>query len=261
MTVWGLAAAGDGRVLLRIEDHDRTRSREIHAQGIIDDLDWLGFAPDLGPIRQSDDDRPYREALDRLRSDGRIYACDCTRSTFARFAAVGGLPWSGPGCPGGCRSRPVDARGATLRAWVGDGLESWVDRFAGPASGPVADHGDPVVRDRAGGWTYGFAVVVDDLRQGIDLVVRGEDLLAATPDQIRLGALLGRDQPATFAHHRLIRRADGRKLSKSAGDMGVRELRAAGWSAAQVIGEAAAAIGLLEGPRPLAAHEVGALFG
>ena len=87
-------------------------------------------------------------------------------------------------------------------------------------------------------------MVVDDLRQGIDVVVRGRDLLHATPAQIRLGRLLGRATPASFLHHRLIRRPDGSKLSKSSGDTGVREMRAAGWSADRVIEVAAIAVGL-----------------
>ena len=109
--------------------------------------------------------------------------------------------------------------------------------------GDVAAGGDPVVRDRDGQWTYGFSVVVDDQRQGIDLVVRGRDLLDATADQIRLARLLGRETPPAFAHHPLILRADGSKLSKADGATGIRELRAAGWSPARVIAEATAAIG------------------
>ena len=93
--------------------------------------------------------------------------------------------------------------------------------------GDVAANGDLPVLDRHGNWTYGFCVVVDDLRQGVDLVVRGEDLLEATAAQIRLGRALGRGAPPAFAHHPLVRRPDGSKLSKSAGDTGVRELRAA----------------------------------
>jgi len=116
------------------------------------------------------------------------------------------------------------------------------------------------VRDRDGNWTYGFAVVVDDLRQGIDLVVRGRDLLSATAGQIRLGRLLDRGVPATFAHHPLIRRPDGAKLSKADADTSVRELRAAGRTAADLIGDAAAAVGLIDAPRPMAASDVSDLF-
>jgi glutamyl/glutaminyl-tRNA synthetase len=135
-----------------------------------------------------------------------------------------------------------------------------VDAIVGPCADEVAPDGDLPIRDRVGNWTYAFSVVVDDLRQGIDLVIRGRDLLAATPAQIRLGRLLGRETPATFAHHPLIRRADGHKLSKAAGDTAVRELRAAGQTAPEVIGRAAAAVGLIDVPRPLEATEVGRLF-
>jgi len=98
--------------------------------------------------------------------------------------------------------------------------------------------------------------VVDDLRQSITLVVRGEDLAEATPAQIRLARLLGRHEPATFAHHPLIRKATGAKLSKAGGDSGVRDQRAAGRRPEDVIGEAAAAVGLIPRPMPVPAFAV-----
>jgi glutamyl-Q tRNA(Asp) synthetase len=82
-------------------------------------------------------------------------------------------------------------------------------------------------------------VVVDDDRQGVDLVIRGEDLLLETARQIRLGRLLGRETPARFLHHGLIRKPSGAKLSKSDHDTGVRDLRAAGWTVGRVRQEAA----------------------
>jgi glutamyl-tRNA synthetase/glutamyl-Q tRNA(Asp) synthetase len=136
-----------------------------------------------------------------------------------------------------------------------------MDLLIGPSADEVAADGDPAIRDRDGQWTYGFAVVVDDLGQDVDLVVRGRDLLAATPAQIRLAALLGRQRPATFAHHPLIRRPDGRKLSKADAATSVRELRASGRTAEELIGEAATAVGLLPTPRPVRADDVGTLFG
>ena len=105
-----------------------------------------------------------------------------------------------------------------------------MDAIVGPCADEVATGGDPPIRDRDGNWTYLLSVVVDDLRQGVDLVIRGRDLLAATPDQIRLGRLLGRETAPAFAHHPLVRHADGRKLSKADGDTSVRDLRAAGRS-------------------------------
>lgn len=238
---WGAARAVGGRVLLRIEDHDRQRSRPAYDDALLEDLDWLGFVADVGPIRQSDDDRPYAETAERWRREGRLYGCDCTRSTFAAWTAAAGRRWFGPGCPGRCRDRSID--GPVWRADLGDGSEAWQDVLVGPCSGTVAGAGDLPVRDRHGNWTYGFCVVVDDLRQGIGLVVRGRDLLAATPDQIRLARLVGRVSPPAFLHHPLIRRPDGSKLSKSSGDTGVRELRAAGHRPTDVIEAAARATG------------------
>ncbi len=102
---------------------------------------------------------------------------------------------------------PARSTGPVLRVALGGGSERWMDAIVGPCADEVAADGDLPIRDRDGHWTYGFSVVVDDLGQRIDLVVRGRDLLAATPAQIRLGRLLGREQPATFAHHPLIRDA------------------------------------------------------
>ena len=239
--VWGLAADAGARVLLRIEDHDRVRSRPEYDLALLDDVAWLGFAVDEGPVRQSDDERPYAEAAERLRAAGLVYGCDCSRGTFERWEAAQGAQWQGPGCPGDCRRRSLD--GPTWRVALGGGSERWMDVLVGPCADEVAAGGDPPVRDRDGNWTYLLAVVVDDLRQGVDLVVRGRDLLASTPDQIRLGRLLGRASPPTFAHHALVRRPDGRKLSKSEGDTGVRELREAGHDADSVVAMAAAAVG------------------
>lgn len=258
--VWGLAGAHpSGSVVLRIEDHDRQRCRPAFDAALLEDLAWLGFAADEGPVRQSDDDGPYAAAVERLRAEVPIYGCDCSRATFEAWSHEHGRLWHGPGCPGGCRERGIS--GPTLRVALGGRSERWMDAVVGPCADEVAPAGDLAIRDRHGNWTYGFAVVVDDLRQGIDLVVRGHDLLAATATQIRLARLLGRETPATFAHHPLIRTPDGRKLSKADGDTALRELRAAGRSPAELIGEAAAAVGLIDAPRPIEAGAVGALFG
>jgi len=243
---WDVAVAVGGRVLLRIEDHDRQRSRAEYDAAMRDDLAWLGFVPDLAPVRQTDADAlaAYAVALEHLRKDRLVYGCDCTRSTFAAWARSTGRGWADPGCPGECRERGLGDGAPTLRVALGEGAESWRDLLLGPSEGPVALAGDLVIRDRHGNWTYGLCVVVDDEREGIDLVVRGEDLLAATPAQIRLARLLGRPSPPLYLHHPLIRRPDGSKLSKSAGDTGVRELRTAGVPAREVVERARALTGL-----------------
>jgi len=245
---WALARRSGADVLLRIEDHDRQRCRPEYDAALLEDLEWLGFRADLGRVRQTDADAQiaYETSLALLRTAGLAYGCDCTRSTFARWAGEHGRAWSGPGCPGTCRERGVT--GPVVRVALGGGSEAWTDRLAGQREGEVAPNGDLPARDRHGNWSYGFCVVVDDLRQGVDLVVRGEDLLDATAAHIRLGQRLGRATPPAFAHHPLVRRPDGSKLSKSAGDTGVRELRQSGGSPDDVIALAAQMTGFFEQP-------------
>jgi len=260
LVVWGVAGATGGRVVLRIEDHDRERCRPAYERALLDDLEGLGFVPDEPPIallrtrepspyRQRDNGAAYAAALGELASRELVYGCSCSRSTFATWGTSHGRPWSGPGCPGACSARRLerDAPGVTWRVALGDGDEAWTDLVLGPQRGRPTAPGDLPARDRHGNWTYAFCVVVDDLRDRIDLVIRGEDLLAATPAQIRLGRLLGRVTPPRFLHHPLIRRPDGRKLSKADGATSVRELLARGASGAELRAHAADAIGLAAG--------------
>jgi glutamyl-tRNA synthetase/glutamyl-Q tRNA(Asp) synthetase len=259
--VWGLAGATGGRVILRIEDHDRQRSRAEYDAAILADLARLGLAAEVGPVRQADDPAPYAAALEALRGAGLVYTCDCARSTFAGWAAANGQPWSGPGCPGACRARDLaDGPGRSLRVALGDGEEAWTDLAGGPRSGPVAPAGDLLVRDRAGNWTYPFCVVVDDHRQGVDLVIRGEDLVEATAPQIRLGRLLGRATPPAFLHHPLVLRPDGAKLSKADRDPSIRARLAAGATPAELLGLAAAEVGLAEPGTVLRPDDLANLF-
>jgi glutamyl-Q tRNA(Asp) synthetase len=270
--VWGLARRAGGRVLLRIEDHDRQRCRPEYEAAFLDDLDRLRIAAEepstdelrAGPsaFRQSDSGPVYEAALQRLRAAGEVYACDCTRATFAAWRAANRRSWSGPGCPGACLGRGLEwGADLGLRVALGEGDESWDDAILGRRSGAVAPAGDLLVRDRNGNWTYALCVVVDDQRHGVDLVVRGEDLLEATAPQIRLGRLLGRLEPPRFAHHPLVRRPDGSKLSKADGATAVGELLDAGQSVRGLIGEAAARVGLVDGPRSVSFEQALALVG
>jgi glutamyl-tRNA synthetase/glutamyl-Q tRNA(Asp) synthetase len=247
--VWGRAREAGGRVLLRIEDHDRMRSRPEFEAGILDDLDWLGYRPDVFPTnafrtgrcegRQSDRDEAYRKALEILRRQGLVYACDCSRRSAAPPTSARDpveLHY-----PGTCRDRhlPV-AEGHGWRVRIDPGIETFDDLRLGPQrQDPSEQCGDVLLRDRHGNWTYQFAATVDDWRQEIDTVIRGIDLLPSTGRQIRIARLLGREHPARFFHHPLIMKTPGQKLSKSDGDSGVRDLRARGWTPAEVIKAAA----------------------
>ena len=268
--VWGIARALGGRVLLRLEDHDRGRCRAEFETALLDDLEWLGLDPDLGPgeefragpspRRQSDCDHVYRSALDRLATRHQVYACACSRKEIA--AEAGDLFNGESRYPGRCRSRGLPPEGERgLRVVIEDGAERFEDALLGAQEqAPARQCGDLLLRDRLGRWTYQFAVTVDDLRHEIDLVIRGEDLLASTGRQIRLARMLGRAEPPAYLHHPLIRKSSGEKLSKANRDAGIRELRAAGERPAAVLGRAAYLTGLLPEPRDLAPADLAGLF-
>jgi glutamyl/glutaminyl-tRNA synthetase len=259
--VWGVARARGGTVLLRIEDHDRERSRPEYERAILDDLNWLGFVPDApaldafraGPCegRQSDRGALYEEALDRLRRMGLVYACECSRADIA--AAAPDLRY-----PGTCREkRLAETPGRGTRVRLAPSVERFDDLRRGPQEQrPFEQCGDLLVRDRRGNWTYQFAATVDDWLQRVTLVVRGDDLLASTGRQIQLARLLGRIEPPRFLHHPLVMKSPTQKLSKSDNDSGVRALREHGWLPAEIIGEAAALAGLAERSTPISAADV-----
>lgn len=249
--VWSAGA----EVLLRIEDHDRERCRPEYERGILDDLDWLGYIPDIFKTgdfragrcdgRQSDREAVYREAVDMLWSQGLVYACDCTRKDSLSRRRPGGGEKREAGekneiteiwYDGHCRDRglPLD-EGLGWRVRMDPGVVHFVDgRLGRQAQDPAAQCGDLLIRDRRGNWTYQFCVTVDDDRQGIDLVIRGEDLLPSTGRQIRLARLLGRERSPKFLHHPLVMKSSGQKLSKSDGDTAIRDLREKGWTPALV---------------------------
>ena len=238
--VWDITKARGGRVLLRIEDHDRQRSRPEYERAILDDLEWLGFKPDEPFVRQSDRSAIYERALARLRSAGLVYGCECSRKDIA----AAGESDSELRYPGTCASKGLHERpGLGLRVRLAPSIERFDDLRHGPQEQrPSEQCGDLLVRDREGNWTYQFVATVDDLEQGVTLVIRGDDLLASTGRQIQLARLLGRIEPPQFLHHALIMKTPVQKLSKSDGDSGVRDLRARGWTAAAVRQHAASLI-------------------
>ncbi|MEQ1573672.1 MAG: glutamate--tRNA ligase family protein [Vicinamibacterales bacterium] len=270
--VWGTARRAGARVLLRIEDHDRIRSRPEYERAILEDLDWLGFEADEGRspvLRQSDRHAVYEQALSRLRRTHHVYACDCSRKEARlRHTQVSLQPHPLEArveegrYDGHCRDRGLaETPGRSLRVRIEPGVESFQDLCLGPVSQSPADQcGDLLLRDRHGHWTYQFAATADDAEQGVDLIIRGNDLLESTGRQLRLAHMLGRSGMPKFLHHPLLMAASGRKLSKSEGDASLRELRAAGVSPASVIGRAAVAGALAPDPRPVFARDVAGLF-
>jgi len=201
-----------GRWLLRLEDVDEPRCSPVAADQILSALEQCGFAWDGETIVQSRRKALYGEALDRLRADGLVYACACTRREMADSApAIDGAAIY----PGTCRNGL--APGKKARAWrlkVDDRALCFDDALQGRCCQDLArEVGDFVLLRADGYFAYQLAVVVDDAEQGITHVVRGADLLASTPRQIYLQRLLGLATPA-YAHLPVAVNAAGEKLSK-----------------------------------------------
>lgn len=251
--VWRAAAEAGGRVLLRIEDIDPVRARPEFSLAIEDDLAWLGFEWS-GPVRrQSGHLDDYARALDGLVARGLVYACRLSRSDIAVAAARAekrlGAPW--PRDPDGAPrvaipgSAPGDADGphalrldmAAAVAASGPEPLTWRERDETGATHVVAarpqDWGDVVLARKDTPTSYHLAVTLDDASQGVTHVVRGADLYHATSAHRLLQRLLGLPEPL-YRHHGLISGADGQKLAKSRGSTSLRDLRADGWTRADV---------------------------
>jgi glutamyl-Q tRNA(Asp) synthetase len=255
-----LARASGGRLLLRIEDIDPTRCRPEFEQAIEQDLAWLGIAWETPVRRQSEHLADYKAALDRLSAMGLVYPSFESRAEIARLVRQRELeagswprdPDGAPLYPGSAESQTeaertrLLARGIpyTLRLDMAAALAragdlNWAERGQGPGgeSGTVAAHpaawGDVILARKETPTSYHLSVVVDDALQGVTEVVRGQDLFHATSVHRLLQVLLDLPAPA-YRHHRLIRDADGHKLSKSSGATGLRALRAAGATPAAI---------------------------
>ncbi len=254
--VWGVTKAMGGRVLLRIEDHDRQRCRPEFERAILDDLDWLGFEPDdyvtaafrAGPCagRQNDRAAIYASALGVLEAAGIVYACRCSRGDIETASPDRQTGGTEPAYPGRCRdARLARVPGCGIRVQIFEGVERFHDLRHGVQTERPASHcGDVLIRNRRGDWTYQFAVAVDDWDQGVTLVIRGDDLLASTGRQLQIARHLGRSRAPVFLHHPLLMKTRAQKLSKSDEATAIRDLRAAGLPREAVIGRAAAAAGL-----------------
>ena len=224
-----LAAARGGRFVLRIEDIDGARSRPELAEEFRADLGWLGLAWDEAPP-QSARLASYDAAAERLRTQGLIYPCICTRAEIAAAAMAKGP--EGPVYPGTCRGRSVDPSHASWRldaagALARTGPLTWEDELAGPQQARPGLGGDPVLMRKDAPASYHLAATLDDAADGVTLVTRGQDLFAATHVHRLLQELLGLPVPR-WHHHPLLVEADGRKLAKRRGSPGLRDLRLAG---------------------------------
>ncbi len=270
LLAWLFARSAGGQFVLRIEDLDRPRVRPGTSERMLSDLRWLGLdwdeGPDIGgpyaPYTQSERQEIYRSYLQRLAD--RVYPCYCSRAEIARAASAPNED-EGPRYPGTCRNltqqqrRQHEARNRppSLRFRADDErIISFTDLLAGAVKQQVQQTiGDFIVCRADGIFAYQFAVVVDDALMRINQIVRGADLLQSTPRQLLLYEALGFPAP-TFAHVPLLLDEHGKRFSKRIQSAGLGPLRAAGAAPEQVVGQLAAACGLVEQGEHISASEL-----
>lgn len=269
---WALAKQHGWRIVLRIEDLDGPRIKGNADTLAIDLLGWLGMDWDDGPYYQANDLAPYHAALCRLLEQGLIYPCSCTRKDIQEAQSAPHDDAHELRYPGTCRPASHDERltdGAELlkdsrQAWrliVSDDEVSFLDRLHGPQRVDVHGQvGDFIVASKAGLPAYQLAVVIDDARQGVTQVVRGDDLIRSTGRQLLLYRLLGLEPVPAYTHLPLVLGHDGRRLAKRHGDTRIDYYRELGVSAERIIGLLAYWSGVTDQRREMDARAFGEGF-
>ncbi len=237
---WALARRRGWRIVLRIEDLDGPRVKSGAIDLTLDLLNWLGMDWDEGPIVQSHDLAPYAQAMRTLTARGLAYPSDLTRGEVEAAASAPQAGAHEVAFPASLRPalgpREFTPADTNWRLAVPDRPIEFDDAFAGrQARSPARSVGDFVVWTRRGQPSYQLAVVVDDARQGVTQVVRGDDLLDSAARQLVLYRFLGLSPEPTYTHLPLVLGPDGRRLAKRHGDTRLDMYRARGVSRERVI--------------------------
>ena len=265
---WALARRLGWQVVLRIEDLDLGRVRQGADLEAVDVLRWLGLDWDEGPIYQSADLSPYRTALEGLRDRGLIYPCHATRKEIEQAASAPHASDTETRYPGmnrpksGCYQAEADTPPVLTDdafAWrliVPQGPIAFVDQVLGPVSVDVESQvGDFTLATKAGLPAYQLAVVVDDARQGVTDVVRGDDLLMSTPRQVLLYRMLGLGPPPTYWHLPLVTGPNGHRMAKRHDDVRLTTYLDAGVPGERVVGLLAKWAGLTNQREAMSAND------
>ena len=235
LLAWLFARSAGSRFLVRMEDLDTSRVRPRVAEEQLADLAAVGLDWDGEVAYQSARQDRYVAAIEDLRADGRLYECFCTRAEIREAASAPHGPLPEGHYPGTClglteaaREERRAMRPPALRVHADGARVGFADRLHGEVEGVVDDF---VVRRNDGAVAYNLAVVVDDAAQGVEEVVRGDDLLDSTPRQLFLARMLGLPEPS-HAHVPLVLGPDSARLAKRHGAVTLREVpadAARGW--------------------------------
>ncbi len=245
------------RILMRMEDLDSPRVKPWAAQQALDDLQWMGIAWDQTVQKQSDRAEEYRRVLDQLIELRCAYPCVCSRKDIQQAATAPHRDDYMTVYPGLCRGKYDSAdhasretgRPAAWRVPVDSEPIVFEDLFAGRQEMNLAETcGDYVVFRNEGLAGYQLAVVVDDAAQGVDAIVRGDDLLDSAARQIHLRRLLGLGPEPEYWHLPLVTGPDGRRLAKRHGDTRLSHYREMGVSPNRILGLLGFLCGLSDRP-------------
>jgi len=229
-----IARKAGGEFILRLDDTDRERSKQEYADGIMQDLEWLGLHWDRVEKQSLRMDR-YREAADGLRAAGRFYEC-FESPVELDLKRKKQLNMGRPPVYDRTSLHLTDDQKAAFRAegragyWrflLNQSRIEWPDGIIGPVSIDAASLSDPVLIRADGQVLYTFASSVDDIDMGVTFIVRGSDHVTNTATQIQIMQAMG-GAPPSFAHHSLLTGAKGEELSKRLGVLALRDLREAG---------------------------------
>jgi glutamyl-tRNA synthetase len=248
LVAWLSARAQGGRFLVRMEDLDRVTSSPDHAARQLGDLAAIGLDWDEEVVFQSERFDRYEATIATLETAGLTYPCYCTRREIREAASAPHGPAVEGRYPGTCRDlsptqraeRESAGRRPAVRLRTDGEHVAFDDLLLGPVAGPVDDI---VLRRNDGVPAYNLAVVVDDAAQGVTEVVRGDDLVPATPSQVHLARLLG-VAPPVYGHVPLALGADGQRLAKRQGAVTLEDLAATGVTPADALAHLAVGLRL-----------------
>lgn len=246
LAAWLAARSTGSEILLRFEDLDDATARIDHETRQREDLELLGLTWDGEPVRQSERLDLYQDALGDLERAGLTYRCWCSRREVREAASAPHIP---PGhYPGTCRvlstdevrEREASGKPPALRLRTDHPEVTVIDRLHGPHTEVVDDF---VLRRGDGTPAYNLVVVVDDADQGVEEVVRGDDLLASTPRHAHLQRLLGLSEPR-WLHVPLVLGPDGDRLAKRDGAVALGDRITLGDRPERLVAVMAASLGL-----------------
>lgn len=264
LVAWLFARHDGSPFLLRFEDLDQGSVRAEHYSTQAEDLLALGLDWDGEPIRQTDRLDVYRSTIDRLVDAGLVYGCYCSRREIREATQAPNGPWSHGHYPQTCRNlsarqraeREAAGRPPALRLKGPDAALHFEDLLCGPVSGEVDD---AVIQRNDGTPAYNLVVMIDDVEQGIDLVVRADDLLDSTLRQLHVCNVLGYEPPS-FAHVPLVLAPTGDRLAKRDGAVTLEDRRNLGETPGQVLSFLGQTLGLNQPGEPVTARELLARF-